>query len=230
MIKYNFFRYIYPPRPENAVDQTTLLDYDNGEYLAQPKLNGDCVEIYTNGVEAKVFNRHKKEFTKLTRGKDHFLRLHRETLGKGKGKNKWIVLVGEFMDKGKRNEYGENFNGNFVIFDMIVYDSVQLVGTTFLERVEMLDRIFGKDDLLVLDDDKGVRKHKFLYTTAVDGIFRVKTFRDCFGALWNDLVLIDMYEGLVLKRASAKLENGISERNNTTGQIKIRKATKNYNF
>lgn len=228
MIIYTKYRYIYPPRAENAVDQQTLLDYDNGEYLAQPKLNGDCMEVYTNGVEVKIFNRHKKEFSKKVNIKDQFIKLHRETLGAGKGKNKWMVLVGEFMDKGKKNEWNENFNDNFVIFDIIVYDSIQLIGKTFLERSEMLDRMFGKDDIELLQD--GPRRHKFLYTTAVKGVFRVKSFRDCLGALWNDLVKIDMFEGLVLKKCSSKLENGVAQKNNMSGQVKIRKATKNYNY
>lgn len=227
MIIYSKFRYIYPPRPEKAVSPETLLDYNDGEYLAQPKLNGDCIEIYTNGVEVRIFNRHKKE-TKKVNNRERFIKLHRETLGKGKGKNKWMVLVGEFMDKGKQNEWCENFNGNFVIIDIIVYDSLQLIGTTFLERTEMLDKMFGKDDIqLTL---KGTRKHKFLYTTAVEGVFRVKSFRDCLVALWNDLVKIDMFEGLVIKRCSSVLENGVSPKNNMSGQFKIRKPTKNYNY
>lgn len=234
MIPFKSFRYIYPPRPENAVASETLLDYDNGEYLAQPKLNGDCVEIYTNGIDVKIYNRHKKIFKKSDQYKDCFIKLHRETLGAGKGKNKWIVLVGEFMDKGKLNDWGENFNNNFVIHDIIVYDSMQLVGKTYLERVEMLDRMYGKEDLEIIKNNKvfptGVRKLKFLYTTSVEGVYRVKSFRDCLGALWNDLVLIDMYEGLVLKRCDAQLENGISEQNNMAGQVKVRKATKNYKF
>jgi hypothetical protein len=41
---------------------------------------------------------------------------------------------------------------------------------------------------------------------------------------------IDMVEGLVLKRKSAKLEVGSTENNNTKSQIKVRKATKNYKY
>jgi hypothetical protein len=48
--------------------------------------------------------------------------------------------------------------------------------------------------------------------------------------LYNDLVEIDMIEGLVLKRKSARLEAGTSELNNVKSQIKCRKATKNYRY
>ena len=51
-----------------------------------------------------------------------------------------------------------------------------------------------------------------------------------FEDLYNSLVGIDMVEGLVLKRKSAKLEVGSTENNNTKSQIKVRKATKNYKY
>jgi hypothetical protein len=44
------------------------------------------------------------------------------------------------------------------------------------------------------------------------------------------LIKIDMIEGLVLKRKSAKLEIGNTENNNTKSQVKFRKPTKNYKF
>ena len=46
----------------------------------------------------------------------------------------------------------------------------------------------------------------------------------------DDLTKIDMVEGLVLKRKSAKLEIGNTENNNTKSQLKARKATKNYKY
>jgi len=108
-----------------------------------------------------------------------------------------------------------------------------LVGKTYLERVEMLDKMFGKDDLEIIKNNKafpaGVRKLKFLYVTTVECVYRVKSFRDCFGALWNDIAKINgIYEGLVLKRCDTQLENGITQQNNMAGQVKIRIPTKLY--
>lgn len=222
MIPFKSFRYIYPPRPENAVSAERLADYDNGEYIAQPKLNGDCLEVYTNGIEVLLYNRHKQVYKKVP--DINLVGLHRETIDGTK--NKWMCLVGEFMDKSKINEFDENFNGNFIIFDIIVFDSMQLVGKSFEERKLLLDSLYGKEDCTILDD--GIRHHKFLHTTPIDKVFRVKTFRDCFSKLWEDLVKIDVYEGLVLKKAKAPLDNGVTEKNNTLSQVKFRKPTKNY--
>jgi hypothetical protein len=48
--------------------------------------------------------------------------------------------------------------------------------------------------------------------------------------MFEELIKIDMVEGLVMKRKSGKLEIGNTENNNTKSQIKFRKATKNYKF
>jgi ATP-dependent DNA ligase len=228
MIRYAKFRYIYPPRPENAVHVDSIGEYDDGEYMGQPKLNGDSMLVFTNGVELVYMNRHNQPFKKAMPDLSKLKLLHRQTLREGDDENKWIVLVGEYMGKGKLDELGNNFNGNFVIFDILVHDSVQLVGITFEERERMLDQMYGKDDKVITDD--GVRELPFLYVTSVPGVYRVKTFRTGLRSRWDELVKVDMYEGLVLKRARAKLENGVSERNNTSSQVKIRKETKNYKF
>lgn len=248
MIPYNSFRYIYPPRPENALPADSLKRYDNGEYIAQPKFNGDCTVLFTNGIVAHVYNRHKEQFKKPlkiwdgTRPfvvddgsgakppiKTGWTSLHRETLNGVN--NKWMILVGEYMAKSKNNERGERWNDKFVIFDIIAYDGMQLIGKTFRERIELLDKLYGKEESIITET--GVEKLNFMYATTTKNVFRVKSYFDCFRGLWDTLVKLTpgtagMYEGLVLKRADAKLENGASEKNNTTSQLKFRKSTKNY--
>jgi hypothetical protein len=64
----------------------------------------------------------------------------------------------------------------------------------------------------------------------VEDVFRVRSFRDCFSALWSDLVKMgesSIYEGLVFKRANAKLENGSTQANNVNTMLKCRLAMKN---
>ena len=48
--------------------------------------------------------------------------------------------------------------------------------------------------------------------------------------LYDRLTPIDMIEGLVMKRKSARLEMGNTELNNVKSQIKCRKETKNYKY
>ena len=229
MIPYNSFRYIFPPRAENAAHPKEIVNYDNGTYIAETKLNGDCMLVFTNGIETIVMDRHKKEFSKNIKMIETLKKLHRETINENSTeKNKWIVLVGEHMAKSQTNAKGQVWNDKFVIFDIIVFDGMQLIGKTFLERLELLDKLFGKEEIALTAT--GAYSDKFLYATSVENVFRVKYFRDCFSAIWEDLIKIGMYEGLVLKRASAKLENGSTQKNNILSQIKFRKPTKNYAY
>lgn len=224
MLKYSKFRYIYPPRPENSVPPGDFKKYES-TYVAQPKLDGDNLLVFTNGVSAYTYNRHKKVYTKAKDDK-MFIALYRETVHGAK--NKWMCLNGEYMSKGRKDEAGANFNGNFVIFDILAYDSVQLVGSTVQERISLLDSIYGKDDKELTDE--GIRQFPYLHTTGVDNVYRVKNFSSDFGYVWENITSIDMYEGLVFKMASGKLENGVTQTNNSSWQFKIRKPHKNYKY
>ena len=50
MKKYITYRYVYPPRPKNAISPCDLDFWDNGSLLAQPKINGSNCVIFTNGI------------------------------------------------------------------------------------------------------------------------------------------------------------------------------------
>ena len=64
-MKYPKYRYVFPPRPKNAVPQSELFSWDNGSMIAQPKLNGSNATIYTNGVEVFTMNRHGDRLTRV---------------------------------------------------------------------------------------------------------------------------------------------------------------------
>jgi len=206
---YKNFSYIYPPRPEFKISADQLIKYDK-DYLIQPKLNGSCALIFIKGGEIRNFGRHKNENLsnfKLTNEDLKILNCNNDN---------WNVIVGEYMNKNKKGLDGKHWNHKFVIFDILVYNDKYLVGTTYSERIQLLDDIFG-----VVDENE------YLYKIT-DKIFRVKTFYDNFLERWNNIIKIDMLEGFVLKKMKQKLEVGIREKNNL--QIKCRKPTKNYHF
>jgi ATP-dependent DNA ligase len=99
-----------------------------------------------------------------------------------------------------------------VIFDILILEGNYLVGTTFEQRVDILDNMYGQ---IECDDE-------FLYNIS-ENIFRVKSYKIQFNYIFTKLVEIDMYEGLVMKRRNAKLEMG-TEMNNVKSQIKCRKS------
>jgi hypothetical protein len=207
-MKYLNYQYIYPPRPKNAVSPGDLDMFDNNSMIAQCKLNGSNATIYTNGQKIIVMNRHGQRLTNVKVPDSEILSLY-----KGKG---WVVLNCEYMNKSKNSENGNIFNHKFCIFDILVYDGNYLIGKTFQERINLLDGFYGKSDNYL--------------TQVSENIFKIETFYTSFQEKWEELTKIDMIEGLVLKRKSAKLEVGSTENNNTNSQIKVRKATKNYKY
>jgi len=210
-MKYNNYKYIFPPRPKNAIQSSDLDFWDNNTLLAQPKLNGSNSVIFTNGEKVIVMNRHNGRLTNVQVPMEEILSIY-----KGKG---WMVLNAEYMNKSKSDENRKVFNHKFVIFDILVLDGDSLVGKTFEERVILLDQLYGT---------KSCEK-PYLYGIS-ENIYRVKSYTSNFLELYNDLVEIDMIEGLVLKRKSARLEAGTSELNNTKSQIKCRKKCNSYRY
>jgi hypothetical protein len=211
MAKYLNYRYIFPPRPKNAIPDTELEFWDNGSLIAQPKLNGSNCVIFTNGEKTIVMNRHNQRLTNFNISENEIKDIYR-----GEG---WMILNGEYMNKSKSDENNQVFNHKFVIFDILGFNGDYLVGKTFEERIQLLDSIYGQ-----VDSEK-----EYLFKVT-ENVYRVKSYVGDFKSLYDKLTPIDMIEGLVMKRKNARLELGTSENNNTKSQLKCRKATKNYKY
>lgn len=209
---YKGYKYLYPPRPKNAIPSDELSFWDNNTLLAQPKPNGSNCTIYTNGEKFIVMNRHNQRLTNFQLSEKEILSMYR-------GDGSWMVINGEYMNKSKSDEKGQVFNHKFVIFDILVLDNDYLVGKTFEQRVELLDELYGN---IPCEKD-------YLWGVS-ENIYRVKSYTRDFLELYNSLVEIDMIEGLVLKRKGAKLEIGNTENNNTKSQLKARKRCKSYRY
>ncbi len=211
-MKYPNYRFIYPPRPKNAIPDGDLDFWDNGSLVGQPKLNGSNCLIFTNGEKHVVTNRKNERLTIFNLTDVEIKQMYR-------GTGEWIVINGEYLNKSKRDESGQIFNHKFVIFDILVFDGEYLVGKTFEERISLLDELYG-----TVDSEK-----EYLYKIS-ENIYRVKSYNNQFKMLFDKLSPIDMIEGLVLKRKNSRLEVGYSELNNVRSQIKCRKVTKNYKY
>lgn len=216
MQPYNDFRYYFPPRPEVKSPTSGLATYERMGFIGQPKLNGSCSELFTNSSlhtdssHMRFMGRHQETFARELIPREDLAALH-----KGQG---WQVLVGEYMNKSKKDGNGKTFNGCLVLFDILVHKGQYLTGTNFLERQELLDTLFPTSPY-----DKWIDQ-------VSKNVYRVKNFKSNFVILYNEIVQIDMYEGWVLKRPSGILEAGLRPGNNTGWQLKIRKPTKNYSY
>lgn len=212
-MKYDSYKFIYPPRPKNAISPDNLDYWDNNSLLSQAKMNGSNVTIYTNGDSIIIMNRHGQRFSNFKIDTSEILSLYNSS------NKKWMVLNGEYMNKSKNDENNNVFNHKLVIFDILCYEGEYLIGSTFLERIKLLDKIYGTKN-----------SDKYYLFGITDNIYRVKSYFNGFKQIFDDFVKIDMVEGLVMKKINAKLEIGLSEMNNFKTQLKCRKKTKLYNY
>jgi len=216
---YNKFTYIYPPRPEVKTSPNELDRYDNGQYVGQPKYNGTCVVVFTNGVDLHIYNRHKQTFPANTK--------HIDFLSLAKTKN-WYVYAGEYLNKGKLGESGIKEKDLFIIWDCLVWDGERLVGKTLEYRLNLLEQIYPCKRAVVGSD--GIEMYNHLCCTEFKGIYKAPTYLGGFSELYKDIVKTDLYEGLVLKKRDSKLGFGFQSANNQEWQIKCRKENKLYHF
>ena len=213
-MKYDSYRYIFPPRPEYKIPPSDLQSFDDGTFMAEPKFNGDNGVIFFNSKEFIPMNRHGKKYPKYQLDTDELKDLFPPD---------WNCLSGEYMAKSKKDENKSTFNHKFVIFDMLVYDGNYLLGTTFEDRWLMLYNRFNH---------RFISENEYSYQIT-ENIWLVKVWLTDFVTIWNKITKIDMIEGLVLKKrksVSAKLLPGNVEKNNYLSQLKCRKSTKNYSY
>ena len=221
-MKYEKFSYLYPPRPIQTTKHTELGKYDNDEFLAQPKYNGTCCVVFMNEEELIVMNRHKGRISTDYSDVD-FRGMYKGSKSKG-----WLVLCGEFLNKNKKGEGDKPFNIKFIIWDILVYNSKYLLGTTTIERMKLLEELYPCVKMRV--SGRNMESLEHICFTNYNNVYKAPYYLGGFSALYNSLVKTDLYEGLVLKRLDAKLKLGMQEKNNNEWQIKCRKPTKNYEF
>lgn len=219
MIPYLNFNYIYPPRPEFKIPPSELAKFDNGEYAVQPKYNGTCCLVFTNGNEVHIYNRHRQPLSNCATD------IEFEKLAFS---DNWYVYAGEYLNKGKAGEFGSKEKDKFVIWDVLVWNNEYLVGDTLYTRLQLLEDTFPTQRGRVFSD--GLELYSHLSFTEFNGIYKAPTYLNQFEYLYNDIVKTDLYEGLVIKKLDSKLAFGFQELNNHDWQVKCRKETKVYKF
>lgn len=219
-MKYEEFRFLFPPRAEVKTKPALISQYDTTDYIGQPKFNGDCTTIIIKD-DVRVFDRDGTPKIKYDKS------IEFGSLNNSPG---WMVLCGEMMTKSKKGEDGNILTG-WVMWDILVHDSQYLVGFTLSERLELMERLWPCQRMQVTD--RGLVEYKHLCYTGIQGVYKTPSYlggSGYFSELYKELIITDAYEGLVLKKAGAKLDLGFGEKNNSGWQLKIRKPTKNAKF
>lgn len=216
--EYNNYNYIYPPRAETTIHPDLLKDIGGG-WIAQPKYNGSCAILFIDGYHSfKIYNRHAERLTLQTP-------LCYNELNDS---DKFMVLCGEYLNKNKKGEDGNNFNHKFIIWDILVWQGKYLIGETVENRLNILYKLFGSSRGYITG--AGITMFNHLFVTNVESVFLAPSYLNDFKPLFDEISQVDLYEGLVLKKSDGKLEPGFREKNNSSWQMKTRKPTKNYSF
>jgi len=204
-MRYDKFRYLYPPRAENAIPAALLNSYERRKWVAQIKKNGTNSVIFVS-PEKKVFamNRHNADH-KQWQFTPESEAIFKNLPGKG-----WYVINAELLHSKVRNLRDTNY-----IHDILVDDGEYLLGETYAQRYSRLQMRFlhpaakGSKYYWILDE------HTWL----------AKNVTESFYALYQSLTDPED-EGLVLKDPCGKL----TIRDNRGWTVKCRYPHKNFSF
>lgn len=206
-VPYVDYLYLYPPRPERALPETSIQFMEGKGYGAQVKKNGTCTVIFSRGKEVIFKTRHPESNNGEHRA---WQPLPEHIKFFQSSSKKWTVFVAELLHSkvpGIRNQ--------LVINDILVFEGEQLVGKTFAERQEILHSQWKGED-----EGDQIRVSEYVSIA--------KTFLKDFKKLWGGLKAED--EGLVFKHMDIPMARCIKASSNTSWQLKIRRPATNYSF
>lgn len=196
--------FIYPPRPTSLITPAQLPSLEQEGYVAQVKANGSCI-VLSDGM---AWNRHGQ-------AKSNF-KADISAIPKD------CIVVGEYLDKAKKAEGGEDMSHKLCLFDILQHKGKSLVGTSLADRIKLLWYLFPAEPAIVGGTPiQDMSRHS-------EDIWIMHSYTEDFEQHYNRMIQTDLYEGIVLKRLEARLEPGSRELNNSTWQVKIRKPCKNY--
>lgn len=207
---YSEFKYLWPPRPEKAIPSNLLGFHKKRGYVAQFKKNGTCSVIAVSPDRKLIcMNRHNSEH-KLWEPTKASSEIFKAIPGKG-----WYVFVAELLhSKVSNGQKDTNY-----IFDMIVENSVHLVGVSFVERQQKLQ------DLFLSGNEDETTSHYVLNANTWLAKNHTEGFKELFEGISSE-----EDEGLVLKDPRSELNNCFRPSTNSDWQVKCRKPHKNYGF
>ena len=220
-MKYDKYTYLWPPRPSDPIPIKTLHFYEQRGWVAQMKKNGTCTVLFVSPEkEIIVKTRHNDEHKRWapTEKSTH---LFKTLPGAG-----WYVFVCEVL-----HSKTATVKDTVYIFDILVNDGELLIGSTFIERMEMLKKLFG-----IRDDGNVVSLSNTSHYVLSSNIWLARTITSGFEQIMRianrqkptDGAPVD--EGIVLKNPTARLEMPGKQTSNSKWMVKCRVDHKNYKF
>lgn len=210
-MKYDTWKYLYPPRPKNVITHDILPLYEARGWTAQIKKNGTN-SIIAVAPDKTVYwrNRHAENHKSWTCPKQLA-----DDLADRCPSGVWTMMVAEIL-----HLKTVDIKDVVYVHDLIVYQSIHLVGETFETRQRMLDFILPT---------QGAAEGPNYYVLS-KGLWRAKNFTKGFVSLFQGIKNPRVDEGLVLKNPKGQLKWCVKPDANSSWQVKCRYPTKNYQF
>jgi hypothetical protein len=215
-MKYDMYRYLWPPRPETKIAPTDLGVIESMGWWGQAKMNGTCCTIYVPprsrnpGDPGFAMGRHGVN-NKLQWQPGEAWKAFADTLSGG-----WYVFVGELL-----HAKGVGVKNTIVLFDLLVDDGEYLVGVPYVERFKRLTQL--------LDFYSEASRIELTHREYNEGVWLIQNHARAFRQ-WFDAPAPAMVEGLVFKRKDAPLKLCSKATANAGWQVKCRKPKANVSF
>lgn len=215
-MRYDRYRYLYPPRPETAAAPTTLSSYEAQGWWAQAKMNGTNTTLYVP-PDRKSFamGRQGPENRIGWQPGDRWASFQHSLPGAG-----WYVFVGELL-----HSKGVGVRDTLYLFDILVDDGEYLVGATYRQRshrLAALCKLFAAEPWVE-------HTHQVIAPGVWLAASHGHSFAKWFAAIRN-LPGKPPVEGLVFKDPRARLLLCGTATANAKWQHKCRRATDHLSF
>ncbi len=147
--------FLYPPRPEKAIQPELIPVYEKMGSIAQIKRNGTCTVVDIDDEGVPTFWTRHKELHKAWDAPEHIVKYFSQFPDS--------VIVAELL----HNKHA-SVKDTLYIFDVLVYKDNDLVGTMLKERLEIIKEFpKGKDIWFAKTYTKNLLK---LYNSLTDDI------------------------------------------------------------
>lgn len=198
-------KYIYPPRPKGTIHPGLLPNYDNGNWLAQLKFDGDrCVAV----IDKKVClsNRHGKFHP------DRNLPVLKREL------SDLNLPIGTYLDGELLHPAVDQ---TLVLFDVLQLGQEYLFGEEQARRLDLLKDICKTPTSEV---DGGIA-----YQVSPH-IWMARCWNGGFADLFKWFTPHELIEGLVLRKVGSIIDNWGASEYEVDWQIRCRKPSKKYRY
>lgn len=225
MQKIKSDKYIYPPRPSTAIPPDQKEFFKELGWIAQYKYNGSrCMIKHLPGGEIQLWNRHGERFRTYTTPdwlKDQIRTALAILNFDAQGLH---ILDGELLD-----QKHTAIKDTIVIWDVLVENHEQLLGTTYAHRIARLRNSLS-------NQEKWLHNGTNLGIKVMENMFMPEDQND-WDTAWNTVLEINkpygdkpLLEGLMLKDPNGTLQMGMREENNGDWQTRCRVKTGRHNF